>query len=144
MAPSNFALVDEAIAAVAQFGDLPEAEKTLEGAKRVVAMMDNARTFLDQSSQAMHDDLQLSILKAKERREALKDELAELKRDSVHLVQKGETLSQSPDIVNKQRKTRSRKGGVRVRSSQRNLRKSSERKSQSLKGAAVLGGKDKE
>ncbi len=102
MANSNLTIVEEAIAAVAQFVALPEPEKTLDGAKRVAAMMDNANKFLAQSSEAILGDLHSSISKDEETKEALKNQMAELKGDSVHLTHRGDAVLQSPDRINKQ------------------------------------------
>ncbi|PBK94548.1 hypothetical protein ARMGADRAFT_1099441 [Armillaria gallica] len=142
--PSNSTIVEEAIAAVAQFVALPEPEKTLDGAKRVAAMMDNANKFLAQSSEAILGDSQSSISKDGETKEALKNQMAELKGDSVHFTHRGDAVLQSPDRI-KKRIVKARRSRVRVRSSQRNLGQRSERKDQSpSKGTASLGKKDKE
>lgn len=102
MAPSNSTIVEEAITAVAQFVALPEPEKMLDGAKRVAAMMDNGNEFLAQSSEAILGDLQSSISKDEETKEALKNQMAELKGASVHLTHRGDAVLQSPDRINKQ------------------------------------------
>ncbi|SJL18856.1 uncharacterized protein ARMOST_22458 [Armillaria ostoyae] len=145
MATSNSTIIKEAIAAVAQFVALPEPEKTLEGARRVVAMMDDANKFLAQSSELILGDLQLSISKDEETKEALKNQLAELKGDSVHLAHRGDVVFQSQDSINKQKIAKVKRSRVRVRSSQRNLGQRSDRKGQSSsKGTASLGKEDKE
>lgn len=92
-------IIEEAIAAVNRFIALPESEKTLDGAKRVAAMMDEANKFLTQSSEAIHSDLQLSISKDQETKEALQEQLEEVKAGVLHLPRRSDGALQ--DHLNK-------------------------------------------
>ncbi|KAK0481246.1 hypothetical protein IW261DRAFT_1065711 [Armillaria novae-zelandiae] len=97
----TFTIVEEAIAAVNKFVALPESEKTLDEAKRVTAMMDEAGKFIAEASEAMYSDLQSSISHDQERREILKEELEEVNAGVLHLARRSDGALQFRDYINK-------------------------------------------
>ncbi|KAK0481250.1 hypothetical protein IW261DRAFT_1418362 [Armillaria novae-zelandiae] len=91
----------EAIAAGNTFVALPESEKTLDEAKRVTAMMDEAGKSIAESSEALHNDLQSSISNNQERREILKEELEEVNAGVLHLARRSDGALHFRDYISK-------------------------------------------
>ncbi|KAK0187457.1 hypothetical protein F5146DRAFT_1004365 [Armillaria mellea] len=83
------AIIKKAIAAVNRFIALSESEKTLDGAKRVAAMMDKVNKFLTQSS------------KDQDMKKVLKEQLEEVKARVPHLAHQSDGALQFQDYLNK-------------------------------------------